>query len=105
MRTLLSRRVAPLLALVTVIAGVACQRPGPPGPPVGSRNPVVFVHGFGLSGPLQWNGVMATFRSRGYPADRLSAPTYKSKDPIATSSDTLGREVEAILQRTGATKV
>ena len=76
----------------------ACRQPGPTGPPLGNRNPVVFVHGFGLTGPLQWNGVMGTFRSRGYPANRPNAgrPDIPSCQARSHPSPMAGSSIQVV---------
>src|SRR5262245_31219039 len=73
--TLLSAAFA-VAALGTVIvvgaASAAHPRPNGPTPPL---LPIVFVHGFGVSGDL-YGSVAERFASNGYPPDRLRTFDY-----------------------------
>jgi triacylglycerol lipase len=69
-----------------------------------SPAPVIFVHGFGLTG-ASWSGAMGQFQAQGYAASRLSAITYQPAPAIETSAKVLEQEVDKVLAATGASKV
>jgi triacylglycerol lipase len=107
---------ARLGALAAALALSACA-PLAPNAAGGAPIPIVFVHGNGDSAAL-WLTTLWRFESNGWPRDRLHA--IDAAYPLSRDDDTkeqpgrssttehaqaLARDVEAVLARTGASKV
>ena len=101
-------------ASVVLLAGCAT---GPAMPSMEEAPPIVFVHGNGDTAAL-WQTTLWRFEANGYPTSRLHAidvpyPSARGNDAVAQPATTstaehmayLKSEVEAVLKRTGASKV
>ena len=106
-----------LLGLATSLALLAGCATGPALPSLEQAPPIVFVHGNGDTAAL-WQTTLWRFEANGWPTSRLHAidvpyPSARGNDAVAQPGTTstaehmayLKSEVEAVLQRTGASKV
>ncbi|MFI9201222.1 esterase/lipase family protein [Streptomyces sp. NPDC053048] len=96
-----------LVASLSLVLAAVALGAAPPalaaagGPP----DPVVFVHGAN-AGPGVWGEMRADFLRAGYPADRLAAWSYDTRQ--STNEVLAGRlsaYVDQVLARTGASRV
>jgi len=108
--TMIHRRT--WLALAAALLGACASPPAPQAQPT-----IVFVHGNGDTSAL-WMTTLWRFESNGWPRERLHAvdlpyPLARDDDTAAQpgrssaaeSAQALAAEVDAVLQRTGASKV
>lgn len=107
-------------ALFSVVASLALAAgcaTGPALPSMDEAPPIVFVHGNGDTAAL-WQTTLWRFEANGYPSSRLHAidvpyPSARGNDALAQPGTTstaehmayLKSEVEAVLKRSGASKV
>jgi triacylglycerol lipase len=71
------------------------------------QDPIVFVHGFMGGGEKDFGVMVGRFRDLGYPEDYLNAITYQDDtgENVPQARDELAPYVDAVLARTGASKV
>lgn len=114
MLNLIRRRAALFGGVLAAALLTSCATaPSAPTAPV----PIIFVHGNGDSSAL-WSTTLWRFESNGWPRDRLQAldmplPTARDNDAVAQAGRSsidefaqhLKREVDAMLERTGAKQV
>jgi triacylglycerol esterase/lipase EstA (alpha/beta hydrolase family) len=97
----MSRTRSALIAIAAAAASVAMVAP-PSG--AATHDPVVFVHGWNGSGS-NWDTMKAAFKSDGYTDAELDEWTYDTAQSNKTTATQLSQEVDAVLARTGASKV
>jgi triacylglycerol lipase len=69
-----------------------------------ARDPVLLVHGFNGSA-ASWHTMTDRLEAAGYPRSAIDAISYDSTDSNVGIAQQIGREVDALLARTGAKKV
>lgn len=69
-----------------------------------TRHPVLFVHGFNSDGSI-WGPMMNRFEQDGWTDALLTTWSYDTAQSNAVMAELIRQKVDAILARTGATKV
>nr|WP_324951451.1 alpha/beta fold hydrolase [Streptomyces sp. WAC00288] len=101
-RNLLRSSSALLLALMPLLPAAASATEGRH--KAVRPDPVVFVHGWNSDGST-WRAMAERFRADGWPADHLDQWTYDATQSNTTTAVRLAKEIERVLERTGAARV
>jgi triacylglycerol lipase len=101
-RTFVQRHLAVVVAVVA-LAGL-WSAPVHAAPYTAASDPILFVHGWNSSGST-WNTMVGRFTADGWPPGHLRAISYDTSQSNATTASVVQREVQALREATGATRV
>ncbi|MEU3607648.1 lipase [Streptomyces sp. NPDC035033] len=102
MRRVTTRARAAVVAVVCALAALVL--PAAPAQ-ADTHDPVLFVHGIYMDGPLAWSDMAADFERAGWDRDSLQLMSYNTVQDLETSAAELVQEVAELRARTGADKV
>jgi triacylglycerol lipase len=69
-----------------------------------ASDPILFVHGY-ASGASIWDTMVDRFKADGWPEERLHAWSYNYNQSNKKTAEEVAAEVQALLERTGASSV
>jgi triacylglycerol lipase len=103
MRRLFTVLAALVALLLTTAAPAAAQaQPAAPGAP--ADNPILFVHGYGMTGSTTWGTMINRFERDGHRSG-LENWTYNTAANLTSTARGVGRQVDRILRNSSADKV
>jgi len=80
------------------------EAPGTAAAPTTTRDPIIFVHGYGSNGSI-WAPMMRRFVADGWTDAQLVAWTYDTSQSNATTAQQLSTVIDVLLASTGASRV